>query len=100
MNNYFISRATESDVSQIVKLVNSVYRGETGMKSWTTEAHFIDGQRTDESSMLEIIKKPQVHLMLLKNKENKLVGCVHLEKMEENCYFSMFSIDVNEQKKV
>jgi len=47
--------ATLADVSAVVELVESAYRGEASRAGWTTEADLLDGQRTDELEIREII---------------------------------------------
>ena len=47
--------ATLADVSAVVELVESAYRGEASRAGWTTEADLLDGQRTDEIEIREII---------------------------------------------
>lgn len=47
--------ATLADVSAVVELVESAYRGAGSRAGWTTEADLLDGQRTDEIEIREII---------------------------------------------
>ena len=85
--------ATEKDANSVSDLVNSVYRGETGMKSWTTEAGFIGGQRTDPQSISEIIKRPKNFIVISVNEKGETVGSVHLEIQNEKCYLGMLTVD-------
>jgi hypothetical protein len=48
--------ATLSDVADLVALIESAYRGEVSRAGWTTEADLLDGQRTDEREMAQIVR--------------------------------------------
>jgi hypothetical protein len=52
-----ITKATAADVSSLNKLINSAYRGEFS-KGWTTEANLLEGSRTNEIELIEIIQNP------------------------------------------
>lgn len=88
----FVSTASTKDVQELTKLVNSAYRGEQAKKGWTHEADLIRGElRTDEASVLELIEKP--HSVILKfMEENRILGCVHLEKQDDKLYLGMLSV--------
>ena len=90
--------ATAQDIPVLIELVNSVYRGETGMKSWTTEADLLDGQRIDHDMLAEIISDPLSRLILFRSSEKDLIGCVQLQKQENKCYLGMLSVHVSWQK--
>lgn len=49
--------AEPADVDAIVALVESAYRGESSEAGWTTEAHLIDGQRTDANEVSSLIAR-------------------------------------------
>ena len=42
--------AAPDDVDAVAALVESAYRGESSKIGWTTEAHLLDGQRTDRAA--------------------------------------------------
>ena len=83
--------ARVSDVNAIVSLVESAYRGDVSRQGWTTEADFLDGQRTDPVGVGEIIVKPGSRV-LLGERGGELLACCHLEKQGDACYFGMFSV--------
>ena len=83
--------ATAADVSTIVSLVESAYRGDVSRQGWTTEADFLDGQRTDPVGVAEIIARPGSRVLLCE-RPGELLACCHLEKQDEACYFGMFSV--------
>jgi len=86
--------ATLDDAEEISRLVNSAYRGDSSRQGWTTEADFLDGQRTDVNSIRAVIGDPKQKLLLLR--DPALVGCVTIERMthdgEPGCYLGMLTI--------
>lgn len=90
--NEKISIAAVNDIPQLLKLINSAYRGDEAKKGWTHEADLIEGpMRTDETSLKELIQKPNA--VILKCVENeKITGCVYLEKKEQRLYLGMLSV--------
>src|SRR5215217_5197007 len=86
------SIASKADVPQLVKLVNSAYRGDSSKKGWTTEADLLDGIRTDEEGLTRMIQQPHSVILLCTNDENKLAGCVNLQKQEEKMYLGMLTV--------
>lgn len=89
-----IAHAGQSE--EITSLVNSVYRGENSKKGWTTEAYFLDGIRITSGNVEEIIKENN-NVILLVMLDDKMIGCVHLEKENNFCWLGMLSVDVNYQ---
>ena len=83
--------AGAADVARIVTLVESAYRGDASRKGWTTEADFLDGQRTDPAGVAGIIGKPH-NRILLAEQGGALLACCHLEKQGDTCYFGMFAV--------
>src|SRR5690606_9702674 len=71
--------ATPADVPAIVALVNSAYRGESSRAGWTTEADYLDGQRTDADEVSRLIAAPD-SVILLCHADGELIGSVHLER--------------------
>jgi ribosomal protein S18 acetylase RimI-like enzyme len=90
--NETISTATVTDVSQLLQLINSAYRGEEAKKGWTHEADLIEGAiRTDEASLKELIQKPNA-VILKYEQDKKIRGCVYLEIKERKLYLGMLSV--------
>lgn len=56
--------ATVSDVDDLVALVESAYRGTSSTLGWTTEAHLIDGQRTDAAAVTEVIGRRGARILM------------------------------------
>ena len=84
-------KATLVDVTQIVTLVNSAYRGETSRAGWTTEAEVLDGQRTDADEVSDLISAEN-SLILLYLMDGKIIGTVHLRHDNGAAYLGMLVI--------
>lgn len=81
------------DVTAIVGLVQSAYRGDTSRAGWTTEADLLDGQRTDAAQVSALIAQPGSAVLLALDQTGAVQGCCQLERRaEEVGYFGMFSI--------
>lgn len=85
------------DAPEIVGLVNAAYRGATGLRSWTTEAHFISGQRIDLERVQELLAKPGT-LILLAYSGERLIGCVELQEEMGEAYLGMLTVHPDFQK--
>jgi ribosomal protein S18 acetylase RimI-like enzyme len=84
--------ATINDIPQLIKLINSAYRGEEAKKGWTHEADLIDGSiRTDEASLQQLIKQPGTVILKYQQAE-KIIGCFYLEKMDDHLSLGMLSV--------
>ena len=56
-----VTIATESDLEEVVALVNSGFRGDSSRVGWTTEADFLGGQRTDATALRdELTSRPGI----------------------------------------
>lgn len=84
-------KATPSDIPELNTLVNNAYRGESAKAGWTTEAHLIEGQRTDPSALTEMMNSGHFELAF---EGDQLVGCVYLE-IEDNqvLYIGMLTVN-------
>ncbi|MGH8031924.1 MAG: GNAT family N-acetyltransferase [Luteimonas sp.] len=83
--------ATNADVSAIVALVTSAYRGDASRAGWTTEADVLDGDRIDPDLLHHDIARPR-SLVLLAEDEAGLLACAHLAEEDGAGYFGMFSV--------
>ena len=84
-------RATLDDVPALHALVESAYRGEASRAGWTTEADFLDGQRTDVDELTTLVRGPATRL-LLAHEGASLVGCVMLREEPRCAYLGMLSV--------
>ncbi|WP_149182879.1 GNAT family N-acetyltransferase [Streptomyces sp. TRM49041] len=83
--------AVEADVSALVALVESAYRGDTSRTGWTTEADILEGQRTDPEGVREVITAPGSRLLAVE-RAGELVACCQLEHRGDAAYFGMFAV--------
>ena len=84
--------ATPLDIPAIVTLVESAYRGESSRRGWTTEADLLGGQRTDADGVRETIGKDG-SVIVLAERDGRLLGCANLERQGAAGYFGMFAVD-------
>lgn len=94
--------ATDDDVTAVVALVESAYRGDSSRAGWTTEADILAGQRTDPDGVREVIATPGSRLLLAEQGEQgkqtgedgarRLVACCQLEHRGDAAYFGMFAV--------
>lgn len=86
-----IRLATLADVPALVPLVESAYRGEVSKAGWTTEADYLDGQRTDPEDLASIISTPGQSIHVLEV-DGRLLASVHLKHQGEQCFLGMFAV--------
>ncbi len=88
--------ATTADIPAIVALVESAYRGDVSKQGWTTEADFLEGQRTDPDSVAELIARGYSRIVLAE-RAGSLLCCCHIERLQQDGrnigYFGMFAVD-------
>ena len=84
--------ATLTDVSELVVLINSAYRGESSKKGWTTEANLIGGQRIDDEGLAEQMNDPDATILKYTNHDGQITGCVYLQKRGEKLYLGMLTV--------
>lgn len=103
-------KALKENIPQMVALVNACYRGDSSRLGWTTEADLLDGQRTDEASLLELMKqKDSVFLLGFDvgaedaqcnqtiQPVDQIRALCHLQKEGDFAWFGMFSVQPNIQ---
>lgn len=86
-----ITKALLEDIPALVTLINSAYRGETSKKGWTTEAHLLEGKRTDEQEMTEIFVHPK-NTILKFTENDKIIGSVLLVEKGHQLYLGMLTV--------
>ncbi|MFF7299967.1 GNAT family N-acetyltransferase [Streptomyces sp. NPDC090085] len=83
--------AVEADVPALVTLVESAYRGDASRAGWTTEADYLDGQRTDPDGVRAVIDSPD-SVLLVVERSGEVVACCQLEHRGDHVYFGMFAV--------
>lgn len=85
-------KAEIEEAELIVRLVNSAYRGDSSRVGWTTEADYLDGQRTDEQEIQSLIQA-ETSMILLCLQADEIIGSVLLEKKSAgSAYLGMFVV--------
>jgi ribosomal protein S18 acetylase RimI-like enzyme len=85
--------ATDADLDAIAALVNSAYRGDSSRTGWTTEADYLEGQRTDAERLREQLAATPGAVMLTFRDDSALLGSVWLEPRGADVwYLGMFTI--------
>jgi GNAT superfamily N-acetyltransferase len=89
--------ATAADVPALVALVESAYRGDASRAGWTTEADFLDGQRTDAEEIAEIVDDPDSRVLVATmsgggQPDGEIMACCHIENRGDYAYFGMFAV--------
>ena len=79
-------RATGDDIPLVAALVQSAFRGDASRAGWTTEADLLDGQRTDEAALSELVAAGR---LMLAEEEGELVGCC---RVDDTGYIGMIAI--------
>ncbi|PXY38865.1 GNAT family N-acetyltransferase [Flavobacterium cheongpyeongense] len=86
-----ITKATLQDIPALNLLINSAYRGESSKKGWTTEAYILEGKRTTEEELQEILNNPK-NTILKYTEDDKIIGSVLLAKKEQQLYLGMLTV--------
>ena len=87
-----IRKATKQDIAALNKLVNSAYRGDSSKVGWTTEADLLDGIRTSESSLEEMIDDSNAVILMAEEKD-QLKGCVYMQQQDDALYLGMLTVN-------
>lgn len=80
-----IRKATPRDIPAMIPVVNAAFAVET----------FLDGTRTDEERMAEMMSKGE--FLLAEREGGRVVACVYTELRGERGYFGMLAVDPAEQ---
>lgn len=87
-----ITKAVIADASELTRLVNSAYRGESSQKGWTSEANLLGGIRIDEATMTEYLQDVLVTMLKYTNDAGAIVGCVYLQISKQRLYLGMLTV--------
>lgn len=94
---FSLSTATPADAPRLARLVNRAYRGEASRQGWTTEAHLLDGQRTDEAGLLEMLAVPGATMLLCLGPNGELLGSFYAHPTGRKVYLGMLAVDPERQ---
>ena len=94
-----INKATLKDVNELTILINSAYRGESGLRGWTTESHLLDGQRIDQEMLISNLNEPGATILKYTNTTGQIIGCVNLQLQPDKLYLGMLTVSPDEQAK-
>lgn len=86
-----ITKATLSDATELDKLVNSAYRGDSSRQGWTTEADLLDGTRTDAAAIKELMETPGITILKYVESD-EILACVELKKEDDKLYVGMLTV--------
>ena len=87
-----IATADHNDLESLNVLINSSYRGETSKKGWTTEADLLDGLRTDEAALEEMMNENNSVILKSLDEDGLLMGCVYLQQQDHKLYLGMLTV--------
>ena len=73
-------------------MVNSAYRGDGSKKGWTTEADLIDGIRTNETMMEEMMNTPDSVIFKKVGEDGAIEGCVYLQEKKDRLYLGLLTV--------
>jgi ribosomal protein S18 acetylase RimI-like enzyme len=87
-----IKVADFNDIPGLVFLINSAYRGETSKKGWTTEADLLDGTRTDETNIRELMEDKNAVILKCMQENENIIGSVYLQQQNDKLYLGMLTV--------
>jgi ribosomal protein S18 acetylase RimI-like enzyme len=83
-----LAPAADPDLPHVVALMNRAYRGQAHEKTWSTEAHYIDGERTNLAMLRQdLATNPAASLLLSRDASGNLQGCVWLEPLGDDTWY-------------
>lgn len=97
MSSLSFRPAVLADVPDIVALVESAYRGDSGRRGWTTESDLLEGNRTNKREVSMLITAPD-NRVILAHRDGALIACAHIRKKNNSCCFGMFAVNPELQR--
>ncbi|MBA2746048.1 MAG: GNAT family N-acetyltransferase [Flavisolibacter sp.] len=91
MPELFLRAAAKEDIPRLNSLVNSAYRGISSKAGWTTEADFLEGIRVNEEGLGKMLNEKNAVILVGLRDEN-IIACVFLQKLENNLYLGMLTV--------
>lgn len=85
--------AATDDLTALHSLIESAYRGDSAKAGWTHEADLLDGQRTDEAELRDILTDP-TRALLVAEVDGALTGCVQVADQGQGLsYLGLLTVD-------
>lgn len=85
--------AAPDDVPALRVLIESAYRGDAARAGWTHEADLLEGQRTDEAELRDILADAS-RVILLAEVDGALIGCVQVADQGRGlAYLGLLTVD-------
>ncbi|KAG9255533.1 acyl-CoA N-acyltransferase [Emericellopsis atlantica] len=94
-----IAAPSDPDVSNVLALVRSAYRGDASRAGWTTEADLLADERIDHAGVLAKIADPNGVILMAHDETGALASCCELLKRPDGklAYFGLFAVDPTRQ---
>lgn len=80
-----------ADISALVALIESAYRGDASRAGWTTEADLLGGNRTSAAMLAETLGDPN-QTMRVCEEDGAIIACVTLERRDGYGYVGTVSV--------
>ena len=89
MEPILLRPAQQTDYAAVVDLVNLAFRGSGASAGWNVEAGIIEGQRLNDSLLLEeLAAKPDAHLLTYRDApDGPLLGTVLLDPQKDGVWY-------------
>ncbi len=94
------TNAVLKDCAHLAAFVNAAYRGEDSKQGWTTEAEFLEGQRTDAADLADFLNTPEHWIFKLEH-GTQLLGLVQVYRQERDpsiLQLGMLTVDPHRQR--
>jgi ribosomal protein S18 acetylase RimI-like enzyme len=93
MPEFTYRRATHADVERLRAHVQHAYRGDESRIGWTTEAHLLDGQRTDPRELEALVDGGDAQQLWLLERGEELLGSMVVKReTEEVAHVGMIAV--------
>jgi ribosomal protein S18 acetylase RimI-like enzyme len=94
-----ITPACDTDLDDILALVNAAYRGIGAKAGWTSENGIVSGTRVDAASIKSLLAQERTVILLMRREAGaRPLGCIVVRLDEDaTCELSMFAIHPDEQ---
>jgi len=84
--------ATPADIDLLLNLVNTAYHPAPNSRSWTDEARYVGGTRTEAASLADLLSQT-ASVVLLGLHEETVLACVHLEQADDGVHIGMLAVN-------